>query len=123
MSAARDNRELIYEMIAESDADKIGGMSLISIFLAEYNARGSEEADELLSSLGHILDSDSGDRLLACAWLVVALANSGVRSPVLEARLKNRLLSMEVTADRLDDGDRAALAALRDADLALHSAD
>ncbi len=122
MSTAQDNRELIYEMITESDADKIGGMSLISIFLAEYNARSSDEADELLSSLGHILDSDSGDRLLACAWLVGALASSGIRSAKLEARLRNRLLSMEVTADRLEDGDRAALAALRDAELALHSA-
>lgn len=122
MTMAQEDRELIYKMIAESDADKIGGMSLISIFLSEYRARTSDQAEELLSSLGDILESDSGDRLVSCAWLVGALATSDVRSPDVEARLRNRLLSMEATAEHLDESDRVALSVLRDADLALHSA-
>ena len=118
---AEDARDLIYQLIADAAADKLGGMSLISLFLSEYRAKNASEADELLSTLGNIVADESGDRLIACAWLVGALAQSDVRSDYVEVKLRERLMAMEDESDALDEQELDALAALRKADLALYS--
>lgn len=114
-------RKLIYKFIAESDGDRIGGMSLVSIFLSEYESRSADEAEELLLSLGEILEIDSGPRLAACAWLVEALAANNVRSLGVEAKLRRRLASMEANSNLPNDAEMQLLKALRSADLALYS--
>lgn len=118
---AQDDRDLIYQLIADAAIDKLGGMSLISLFLSEYEARDTDTAEELLSTLGDIVADETGDRLVACAWLVGALAQSEVRSDYVEVRLRERLMAMEDKSDSLDDRGLDALAALRTADLALYS--
>ena len=117
-----EDRQLIYRFIAESDSDRIGGMSLVSKFLSEYRARNADEVEELLLSLGEILESDSGPRLAACAWLVEALATNDIHSLVVEAKLRERLASMEANPNRPDQMEMHLLEALRNADLALYSA-
>ncbi len=81
------SRELIYRMIAESDGDEIGGMSLVSIFLSEFRSRDADGAEELLLSLGEILEEDSGPRLAACVWLVDALEANSDQLSEAEAQL------------------------------------
>lgn len=115
-------REQIYRFIAESDGDRVGGMSLVSVFLSEYHARNADEAEELLLGLGEIFESDSGTRLAASAWLVEALAANKVCSSFVEAKLRNRLASIEANSTSSDEAELQALQALRKADLALHSA-
>ena len=116
-------RNLIYKFIAESDSDKVGGMSLVSIFLSEYRARNSDEAEELLLSLGEILEHDSGPRLAASVWLVEALAVNDVHSSVVGAKLRKRLASMESDSNLLAASEGDLREALRKADLALYAAD
>ena len=116
-------RNLIYKFIAESDSDKIGGMSLVSIFLSEYRARNAEEAEELLLSLGEILEHDPGPRLAASVWLVEALAVNDVHSSVVGAKLRKRLASMESDSNLLAASEGDLLEALRKADLALYAAE
>lgn len=115
-------REQIYRFIAESDGDRVGGMSLVSVFLSEYHARNADEAEELLLGLGEILESDSGTRLAASAWLVEALATNNVHSPVVEAKLRKRLASIEANSTPSNEAELQVLRALRSADLALYSA-
>ena len=122
MSTAQETRKLIYRFIAESEGDKVGGASLVSVFLSEYNSRSADHAEALLEGLEEILDADSGPRLAACAWLVGALAANGVRSPGIEVALRKRLMLMEAGSASSSESDMQILKALRGADLALHSA-
>ena len=116
-----DSSQAIDQMIVDAAGDRIGGMSLLSLFLTEYESRGSEDKDTLLAALGDILSTASEDRLIACAWLAGALAYSDVRSDCVEVSVRKRLMSMEAEADSLDERDLQALDALRKADIVLYS--
>ncbi len=115
-------RELIYKFIADTDGDRVGGVSLVSTFLSEYRARNAGEAEELLLGLGDILENDSGTRLAACAWLVEALAANDVYSTDVEATLRRRLASMRAQSDLPKEAETQAIRALSKADLAMYSA-
>ena len=120
---SKEARNLIYKFIADSDSDKVGGMSLVSVFLSEYRARNTDEAEELLLSLGEIIEHDSGPRLAAGIWLVEALAVNDVYSSVVGAKLRRRLVSMESDSNLLAASEGSLLEALRKADLASYAAE
>lgn len=119
---ALSTRDLIYKFIADSDGDRVGGMSLVAIFLSEYRARSAHEAEELLRGLGDILENDTGTRLAACAWLVEALAANNVYSSAVEAKLRRRLASMKAKLDLPNEAETQVITALGKADLAIDSA-
>ncbi len=121
MSVA-DARETIYRLIRESRGDKVGRMSVYSAFLRAHRDADAEQSAALVRALGEIIESDSGEMLIAGAWLAGAIAADEIRSDFLDQAVRRRLVNEEAVADQLSGPDLHALEALRDADAAIAAA-
>lgn len=114
-----DAKERIAEMVRASAGDRIGGMSVLSAFIAARE----RDADALMVALAELIETEDGGYLSTLAWLASGLVSNGVRDARVETGIRRRLAEYESKADRLDDDGRAALEMLRSADANVASAD
>ena len=86
-----DYRKSLAAMIEEAGRDRIGGSSLISLFLHDFRRCGQAEQAGWLRALEEMVAGDDDELLETIAWLVMGMYANEVYADSLVGHLRARI--------------------------------